>query len=194
MRIAIYPGSFNPIHSAHIGIANKLIEKNIADKVIFVPAGDGYSKKNLVEGKKRKKMIELAIENDSRLGVSDIEIINNKLYSYQTLDYFKSQYVNDDIILIIGSDNLRTFNSWKNYSYILKTYKLIVFLRDGDTKNDFAEYLTSSDIVFVDYNVDLSSTEIRKLINDMEYEKIIGKLNRKVFEYIEDNSLYKGFE
>ena len=64
MRVGVYAGSFNPIHNAHIEIANKIINENVVDKVVFVPAGDGYDKKGLIEATRRYDMIKFAIKEN----------------------------------------------------------------------------------------------------------------------------------
>ena len=189
MKIGIYAGSFNPIHNAHVDIARKIINEGYVDKVIFVPVGDGYEKRELVAGEKRYEMIKLAI-NDEDMDVSDIEIVNHKLYTYETLDYFRSKYKDDELYFILGSDNLSEFHMWKRYEYILNNYGLIVLLRNGDEVEDFKEY-TDKNIIFVNYDFSLSSTEVRKNIKEKEYEEASDKLNYKVFEYIKGLGLYE---
>lgn len=191
MGIGVYAGSFNPIHNVHLSIANKLINDGIVDKVIFVPAGDGYDKKGLALGKHRLNMIARAIDGNSNLEVSDIEIANNKLYSYQTLDYFKGKYFDSEICFIMGSDNLQTFHTWKRYKYILENYKLIVFLRNGQNKEEFDRYLNCKNIVFVEYNVSLSASEIREDIKKNKYDEVKRKVHDKVFDYIKEFNLYE---
>lgn len=191
MKLGIYAGSFNPIHNAHLEIANKVIENNFVDKVIFVPVGNGYNKIDLIDGGKRYEMIKLAIENEENMSVSDIEIVKNKLYSYETLNYFKSKYKEDEIYFIMGSDNLSEFHLWKEYKYILNNYHLIVLLRNKQTKEDFMAYKNIGNVNFVDYNFNLSSTDIRKNIKSKKYEEVINKLDKRVLDYIMEERLYE---
>lgn len=189
MRIGIYAGSFNPIHNAHLDIANKIINEGYVDKIIFVPAGDGYEKRGLVAGKKRYNMVKLAI-NNKNMDVSDVEVVNHKLYTYETLDYFNSKNLDNELYFILGSDNLREFHLWKRYEYILGNYGLIVLLRNGDKLEDFKEY-SGKNIRFINYDFNLSSTEIRKNIREKEYEEVRKKLDYKVFDYIRECKLYE---
>lgn len=191
MKIGIYAGSFNPIHNAHVAIADKIIDEKLVDKVVFVPVGDGYEKANLVDGYKRVEMVELAIKDNDNLSVSDIEIVNNKMYSYQTLDYFKSKYGNDDIYLIMGSDNLSEFHFWKRYKYILDNYGIVVLLRNGQKKENFKEYDEYKNIAYVEFDFRLSSTEIRENLKNQKYEVASSKINERVFNYIRENRLYE---
>lgn len=189
-KIAIYPGSFNPIHNAHLDMAKKVISEDIVDEVIIVPAGDGYNKKGLVSGFHRVEMAKKAIENESNISVSDIEVINNKLYTYQTLDYFNDLSDNSELYLVMGSDNLSEFNKWKEYMYILNNYNIIVFLRNGQSKEDFKDYHREN-VVFIEYDRSVSSTNIRENINQGDFEKNKSDLDEGVLEYIKELNLYK---
>lgn len=190
MRIGIYVGSFNPVHNAHLDIANRAIEENLVDRVIFVPAGDGYEKRDLICGSHRYKMLELAIQGNLKLSVSDIEIVNNKLYTYQTLDYFKDHFPNDEIYLVMGSDNLNEFSKWKKNDYILDNYKLIVFLRNNQRKEGFINY-KNKNLAFIEYDFVLSSSEVREYIKRNNYSGVVLKISKDVLNYIKENNLYK---
>ena len=132
MKIGIFGGSFNPPHKMHLDIALNLISKNYLDKVIYIPTGDSYNKKGLINFKDRYKMVELMISDYNNLLISDVG--NNEIYkyTYQTLDYFKSIYRNEELYFICGTDNLNEFYTWKEYEYILENYKLLVIKRNDD--------------------------------------------------------------
>ena len=131
MKIGIFGGSFNPPHNMHKNIALKLINKGYLDKVIFVPTGDKYNKDGLLNQKDRYNMVKLMIEGCDNLEVSDYEF-NKLTYTYETLDYFKNIYKDDDIYFICGSDNLKQITLWRKYDYILRNYKMIVIRRNND--------------------------------------------------------------
>ncbi len=191
MKLGIYAGSFNPIHNVHLDIANKLIDEKIVDEVIFVPAGDGYNKPNLAKGTHRYEMIRNAIKGNSKLSVSDIEVLNNKLYSYQTLDYFKEKFGDCELYFIMGSDNLSQFHTWKRWEYILANYKLIVFLRNNQNFEEFVMYKDNKNIVFVEYNIKLSSSEIRANFKNKEEDEVRKKIHKDVYSYIKEFKLYE---
>ena len=191
MKIGIYAGSFNPIHNVHLDIANKLINDGIVDEVIFVPVGDGYNKPNLVKGVHRYEMIKKAVQCNSKLSVSDVEIRNDKLYSYQTLDYFKEKYGDSDLYFIMGSDNLSEFHTWKRWQYILENYKLIVFLRNDQKLEEFMTYKTNKNVIFVEYNVKMSASEIRENLKKKEEKKVRKKIHSAVYDYIKEFKLYE---
>lgn len=191
MKIGIYAGSFNPIHNVHLAIANKLVNDRIVDEVVFVPAGDGYNKPGLAKGVHRYEMIKKAIKGNSKLFVSDIEILNNKLYSYQTLDYFKEKFSNSELYFIMGSDNLREFHTWKRWEYILSNYKLIIFLRNNQKTEEFVAYKDNKNVVFVEYNVELSSSEVRDNFMNKEDAEVKKKIHKDVYDYIKEFKLYE---
>ena len=189
MKIGIFGGSFNPVHNMHINISLELIKKGCLDMVIYVPTGDNYDKKDLINFKDRLNMLKLIVSEHSNLLVSDIGNDNNYQYTYQVLDYFKNLNLESDIYFICGSDNLLEFNIWKNYQYILENYKLLVIKRNGDNLdnilNKYNEYIKN--IIVTDIlEVKLSSTDIRNNIDNAS-----GCLHPKVYSYIKKNNLYR---
>ena len=184
MKIGIFGGCFNPPHNMHKSIALDLINKNYLDKVIYVPTGDKYNKKELVEASHRYNMVKLMIENNPNLLVSDYEIKNKLTYTYQTLDYFKNKYPNDEIYFICGSDNLLELNTWRNYDYIINNYKILVIKR-----NRFDKVKINKNIILTDISMnDISSTMIRK---DLNYILKNNNLDIKIYNYIKENKLYE---
>ena len=115
MRIGIFGGSFNPPHKMHLKIGIDLLNKNYLDKIIYVPTGSKYKyKNNLVSDLDRLNMLKLMVSNDERFLVSDYELKDKEIYTYETLDYFKDIYVNDEIYFICGADNLSYIDLYYN--------------------------------------------------------------------------------
>ena len=136
MRVGIFGGTFNPPHKMHLNIALILIKNNYVDKVIFVPTGNKYDRKDLNNELDRFNMVNLMIKDYDNLEVSDYELGNKRRYTYETLNYFKSLYKNDEIYFICGIDNLKEITTWKNYEYILNNFKILVIKRnDIDINN-----------------------------------------------------------
>lgn len=189
MKIGIFGGSFNPPHQKHKNIAIELIEKGYLDKVIYVPTGDKYNKKDLIDAKYRLKMLKLLIEDYNDLLVSDYELKNALTYTYQTLDYFQSKYPNDFIYFICGSDNLKELTTWKNYKYILDKYKLLVIRRNDDDITLIINNLDTENIILTDIMPqDVSSTKIRKQLFEKGED---DNLDVKVINYIKRKNLYR---
>lgn len=193
MKIGIFGGSFNPPHKMHKKMALELLDKHYIDKIIYVPTGSKYEyKHNLVNDLARLEMLKIMIQDDDRCSVSDFELKDHVVYTYQTLAYFKGKYPNDEIYFICGTDNLSYIDKWKNGSEILKNYKILVVRRDGDDLTElmekFCEYrenIIISDVI----PQELSSTLIREKIK--REENIGYYLDKDVLEYIKENSLYE---
>ena len=184
MKIGIFGGSFNPPHNMHKNIALDLINNGYVDKVIYIPVGDNYNKKELISFKDRYEMLSLMIEEYSNLDVSDIGSDINYQFTYQTLDYFKSINNKDLIYFICGTDNLALFDTWKRYEYILNNYKLLVIKRNHDDieylLDKYKDYKDNIIITNVTPKV-LSSSFIRSNIDN---KKVKENLDHKVYKYI----------
>ncbi len=195
MKIGIFGGSFNPPHNAHKKIALSLIKKHYVDKVIFVPTGSKYEyKNNLLSNEIRLTMLELMCKNDKLLDVSDYELKEKVIYTYETLDYFKNKYKSAEIYFICGTDNLSYIDKWKKGKYILSSNKLLVIKRDKDNIDYLLEKYKDykNNIIVTNINVDkLSSTYIRNEINKGNILKIKKYLDKSVYKYIKENDLYK---
>lgn len=191
MKIGIFGGSFNPPHNMHKNIALKLINKWYLDKVIFVPTGDKYNKDGLLNQKDRYNMVKLMIEGCDNLEVSDYEF-NKLTYTYETLDYFKNIYKDDDIYFICGSDNLKQITLWRKYDYILRNYKMIVIRRNNDDIDKIINNLLiyyKNIICITDIQNSLSSTLIRENLNKNNDTYLLQNMDANVLKYIKNNSI-----
>lgn len=191
MKIGIFGGSFNPPHNMHKNIALNLIKNKYLDKVIYVPTGNKYKKEGLINQSDRYNMIKLMIEGYDNLDVSNYEF-NKLTYTFETLDYFKNSYKNDDIYFICGSDNLKEITTWKNYDYILKNYKIIVIRRNNDDLNKITNNLLiySKNIIYIT-NIEnsVSSTLVRENLSKNNNAYLLQNMDAKVIEYIKNNSI-----
>lgn len=193
MRIGIFGGCFNPPHNMHKKIGLELIGKNYVDKIIYLPTGDHYPKKDLVSAQNRYQMLVNMLKDEKQIEISSYEI-EHKSYTYETLDYFQEKYRDDKIYFICGTDNLIEFSTWKNYKKILSNYKLLVINRNNQNNEEILKSYTefNENIEFVSLETEvLSSTEIRKLLKEKN-PKVSDKIDKKVLKYIQDNKLYEG--
>lgn len=191
MRIGIFGGSFNPPHKMHESIGGQLIEKGLLDKVIFVPTSNFYPKAGLINDEDRLEMLELMIKNKDEYMVSDYEF-GKLTYTYQTLEYFKNKYPNDQIYFICGSDNLEQLDTWREWEKILGDYKLVVIPRKHDMEillNKYNKYRENIIVAELDNNY-ISSTLVREYLKEKDYEKVKEYINKEVLEYIIKNNLY----
>lgn len=134
MRIGIYGGSFDPIHSGHGIVANFVSQCNVVDEVwLMVSRKNPLKPHSTYAGdKERLAMAALVARKCRNVKVSDIEMsLPSPSYTYDTLTLLKKLHPEDEFILIIGSDSLENFESWKNHEGIIKEFGLIVYPRPG---------------------------------------------------------------
>lgn len=192
MKIGIFGGSFNPPHKFHEKIAHYLIENNYLNKIIFVPTGSKYQyKNNLLPDETRLDMINLMIKDVPFMSSDDFELKDHPVYTWETLNYFREKYPQDQIYFICGTDNLTYIDKWENGLMLLRDYKFIVLKRNTDDIKEilkrFHEYKDNFVIVDLEES-DLSSTYIRENITD---ETVRMYLNGDVYDYIRKHDLYK---
>ncbi len=198
MKIGILGGSFNPPQNAHLSIGVSLVKNKILDKVIYVPnILNPIHEKKLVSSSDRYNMLKLMLEDYNYLEVSDFDIRNERQnYSYETLDEFKNIYEKNEIYLIIGSDNLKELDLWKNSEYLISTNKIIVIKRSNDDIKNIIktnELLKKYEANFISFDkikeLYLSSTIIREKIE--KKEEIVSLVPDKVYNYIKEKNLYE---
>lgn len=186
MRIAIYGGSFNPMHRGHEQIVEYILKNLDMDKIIIVPVGiPSHRENNLEQSDTRLKICREIFKDNSKIEVSDIEIKSDgKSYTYDTLIKLIEVYgKNNEFFEIIGEDSLKNFKTWKNYKELLKICKLIVFRRNDDEDKEIdKEFLKNSNIIILKnkyYNY--SSTEIReKVKNGEDISNLVNKRVEKI--------------
>ena len=185
MKIGIFVGSFNPVHNGHIKIVNELLK--YLDKIIVVPTGNYWDKKNLIAIKHRINMWKY-FETDKII----IDEENNNLeYTYLVLNSLKKKYPNDELNLIIGADNVVNFDKWCNYQDILN-HKLIIVNRNNIDIKYYINKFNIKKYLIVDLDsINISSTLIRSLIKDKNTFQLNKLINKKIIDYIYDNQLYK---
>ncbi len=195
MKIGIFGGSFNPPHKMHMDLVLELLKNGTLDKVICVPTGNYYKKKELIDIDYRITMLNILFKNNKNVIVSEISRDRKYEYTYQVLDYFKSLYKNAEVYFICGSDNLKDFKNWKKYEYIFKTYRILVINRNGcsgiELLKSYSKY--KDRIIFIDKACnEVSSTIIRESIKIRKYKEIESFLDEEVLKYILENNLYGG--
>ena len=196
--LAVFGGSFNPPINSHIELAKEIINKSKEiEKLIFVPVSTKYNKQGLEADKHRYNMLNLICRNQKKLDVSDIELNSEKqLYTIQTLDLLKAKYDKEyDIWFVMGTDNLKEVETWKEPERLLKDYKIIVLERGNDNLEDIisnSRLLSNNKKSLIKIEgidrVNLSSTMIRDKIK--KGENIEEFIDKDVLEYIKENNLY----
>ncbi len=189
MKVGLLFGSFNPIHTGHLIVANYMATNTDLDTVWLVvsPQNPFKASNTLAHEFDRFQMVSLAIGDNPKLGVSNIEFSMPKpSYTIDTLTYLQEKYPSYNFVLIMGEDNLPLFPKWKNADRILEYHKVYVYPRSG---SDTTELPEMPQLTFVKAPVlDISATFIRKCIKEEKSIKYL--VPDPVAEYIQANKLY----
>lgn len=135
-KIGLLFGSFNPVHTGHLIIANSMAENTDLHKVWLVvsPQNPFKPSKTLLHEFDRYDMVKAAIAGNYKLEVSDVEFRMPKpSYTIDTLTVLTEKYPNKRFVVILGQDNLENFGKWKNHQQLLDLYGLYVYPRPGVT-------------------------------------------------------------
>ena len=134
MKIGLYFGSFNPIHIGHLIIANHVLNETDLNKIWFVvsPQNPFKQSNSLLNETYRLQLVRLAVEQDNRIKVSDVEFSMPKpSYTIDTLTYLKEKNPGDTFSIIMGSDSFQNLDKWKNYRMITDAHTIYVYKRNG---------------------------------------------------------------
>ena len=199
MKIGLFGGTFDPIHIGHMILMENVINNLDLDKIYVLPNSNPPHK---LENKKtalnlRLKMVNEAIKDNPKLEINDYDYRDNEIhYTFDTINYFKKSYPNDEFFFIMGEDSFLDIEKWKNYKEILKE-NLIIFKRYSNKNfsliskiNQVRKY--NKNIYLIDnIALDISSTLIRNLVK--ENKSIRYLVNDEVINIIKEEKLYVWF-
>ncbi len=213
MKTGILGGTFNPIHLAHLRIAEEVQQACELDRVLFIPAAEPPHKDvaGQVSFTHRLAMVEAAIRDYQDFQSSDLEIQRSgKSFSVDTLDILHRQDPHGEFYFIIGLDSYRDIASWKDFTRLFSLSHLVVITRPGVLMSDpFAplpvamrkdfcydveakniQHKTGNNLIFLkETHLDISSTQIRELLaNKQSVRHLVPPV---VADYIEENNLYQ---
>lgn len=196
MRIGIYGGTFNPIHIAHMQIADAAARALSLDRVLFIPAANPYMKNRseLVSYQHRKNMVAIAANNDARFEVRDDDVSGNApTYTSITVENIRAEYPEAELFLILGEDSFIQLDTWHDTETIFKNITGIYVYRRNDTSLTNGQLITLYPGIQViasmpSENLDISSTIIRYRLRHKFACKYL--MPNGVYDYIENNKLY----
>ena len=198
-KVGILGGTFNPVHMAHLIIAEIAREEAGLDDILFIPSGCSYLKdaSDILPAKDRIHMTGLAIEDNSHFALSTIEIDRGgNSYTCDTLLELKHRYPDQEYYLIVGADNLFTMEEWKDPEVIFGNAKILAAVRGSKKRADMEEKIAElkekyhADITLLHVShVDIASSLIREKI--AQGLSIRYMLPEKVREYIIKNHFYE---
>ena len=189
-RTALFFGSFNPIHVGHLIIANTMLQHEGIDEVWIVvsPQNPLKERSTLLADHHRLQMVQRAIDDNYRLRVCDIEMhLPIPSYTVVTLTALGEKYPEREFSLIMGGDNLATFDRWRNYQHIIENHKIYVYPRPGYKNCPLASH---PNVTVVDVPMmDISSSFIRHQI--AEGKDVRYLLTEPVYKYLTEMHFYE---
>lgn len=212
MKTGIFGGTFNPIHFAHLRIAEEIRDTFRLGKVIFVPAATPPHKAlaDNLSFDRRIAMVNAAVEGNPQFVVSDIEAQRTgKSYSIDTIQLFRELNPGDEYYFIMGSDSFAEIGSWKQYRAIFNCCNIIAITRPGvrihslrdalpvDIAHEFCYYEAEKRLAhksgysvyhIIGTQLDISSTAIRKMVRSGKSIKYL--VPEQVEHYIHEQGLY----
>lgn len=191
-HILLYFGSFNPIHKAHIAIAEYAVERDLADEVVLIvsPRNPHKDPRALASEFHRFEMAELAAAGSKypeRILVSMVEMTLPKpSYTINTLRFLSGKFPDVRFSILMGGDNVRNFDKWREWQQIADSYDIYVYPRPGEhieTKGDRMRVLEDTPLF------DTSSTSVReKFAAEADITDLVPK---GVADYIHKHKLWR---
>lgn len=214
MHLAIFGGTFNPVHYGHLRGAEEVLAKTEVEKVLFIPVASPPHKDpgELTPQTHRMEMLRLAIEGNPAFAISEVEFKRGGVsYTIDTLREILKAYTPEPTLsLVIGTDSFNELSTWHKYAEILELVNLVVIRRPGerietiedvlpvelacafcyDSKVDLFLNSNGRSIKFLDsVMMDISSSMIREFVGRMESVRHLTP--NKVVDYIDKNDLYR---
>jgi nicotinate-nucleotide adenylyltransferase len=190
MHIGLFFGSFNPVHIGHMALANYMLSFTDMEQVWLVvsPQNPLKNKNQLLDQNQRLMLVNAAIDDHPHMRSSNIEFgLPQPSYTINTLAHLKEKYPQHTFSLIMGQDNLQSFNKWKNYEEILKGYHIYVYPRPDCARSEFDGHphvhLTEAPMM------EISATFIRSALKNKKDIRFF--LPSKVWEEIDMMNFYR---
>ena len=187
-RVAIFGGSFDPIHNGHLALAGEVLSRGLAGEVWFMvtPQNPHKQGNTLSDEQLRLQMVQLAVEGTPAFKACDFEFaLPRPSYTVHTLAALEQAYPDREFVLLIGADNWEKFHKWYKWETILSRYKIIVYPRGNEQEPPLP-----AGVVWLPAPLyDVSSTMVRDAVvagKDISY-----LVPQPVAGYIEEKSLYK---
>ena len=212
-RIALYGGTFDPVHSGHLEVARRVAQLFEIEKVIFIPAQMAPHKigRPVTEPIHRYAMLALATQNDPELSISTFELdAPDRRYTVDTVEHFQRTLGDEtELFFIMGADSWSEITTWREWERLLTMTNHIVVTRPGfeptiahvGALKDRVVDLRSAgqqsrgiqkSIFFTDVVMkDVSATGIRRLVSEGRTEELTELLPEPVLEYIKKYGIYR---
>jgi nicotinate-nucleotide adenylyltransferase len=187
MRLAIFGGTFDPIHRAHLAVAREAADRFQLDRVLFIPAARPPHKRHGASAPydDRVRMAELATAGEERFCVSRLEEGTARSYSIDTIEKLRAELApRDELFFIIGADAFAEIQTWHRWRDVAAAVRFLVVSRPN------ALYTPPPEVAYErldTLNLEISSSEIRRAIAAGERP---AALSPEVLDYIRAHGLY----
>ena len=212
-RIALYGGTFDPVHAGHLEVARRVSQLFEIEKVIFIPAQMAPHKigRPVTEPIHRYAMLALATQEDPRLLISTFELeAPDRGYTVDTVEHFQ-QVLGDstELFFMMGADSWSEITTWREWERLLAMTNHIVVTRPGyepstahvrehrdrivDLRNSLALNNRGSMRIYITDIVmkDVSATQIRRLAREGRTDELLDLVPEPVLEYIKKYGIYR---
>jgi nicotinate-nucleotide adenylyltransferase len=194
-RIALYGGTFDPVHLGHIEIARTVAELFEIEKVLFVPAQVAPHKigRPVTEPIHRYAMLALATQDDPKLLISTFELdAPDRRYTVDTVEHFqRSLGDSTELFFIMGADSWSDITTWREWERLLKMTNHIVVTRP-DYEVAKAPPGLGERVFFTDaVRKDISATNIRRLASEGRFDDLTKFVPQSVANYIRKYEIYR---
>ena len=194
-KVGIFGGCFDPVHNAHLTLAEAARDALGLDRVIFVPAAHSPLKEGApnASAEARLEMLNAAIEKKAGFEVSDWELAHGGVsYSIETAKHFAEMFPFAEFYWLLGADQLAALGKWRDVESLARIVRFAAMCRDGDSlpalPADLAKFVSVEPLSVPP--VDISSTFIREKISTLSDEELEHYMPRSVIRIIRKNKLY----
>ena len=184
MKIALFGGTFDPIHHGHLILAREAVEQLQLDRLIFIPNTVSPHKQARVTTPSglRLEMVQAAIQGEERFVADDQELKRSgPSYAIDTVEETRRRFPGAQLVYLIGEDNVAELHTWRRFDDLQRMAQFVVLSRTGHSRTHA--------FPVVERDIDISSTEIRKRIaNGASIRYLVPE---KVLSIIEKHNLYR---
>ncbi len=186
MKVAIFGGSFNPPHVAHLLAAALVVATHDIDRLLVVPTFQHPFAKELAPFEARVTMCELAMGNLPNVQISRVEAdLGGESKTLRTLEHLQKTNPDWQMQLVMGGDLVAESSKWHRFDDIKKIAPPLVIGRAG-----FANAKFAGDAKLFSLLPEISSTEIRKKIKDRKWDDLAQLVPKSVLDFIRAEHLY----
>lgn len=189
MKIAIFGGTFDPIHHAHLTVARQAADRSGLDRVLFVPSAHPPHKAGVTDApyEDRIRMVELACAGEPKFEASRLEEGTARSYSIDTIEKLRGRIsASDELFFIIGADAFAEIQTWRRWRDVAREVRFIVVSRPGH-RYDIPAGVRLEPLDSV--NLDVSSSTIRGMLAQGLRPPEVPEC---VLDYIAAKGLYRG--